>query len=146
MTSSLRLPAINRASPATVGSAKKSAIFGRMPARSANRLTMRIACRLWPPSSRKLVRRSSTGWPNTSADGWTRGVAVHESFGSVVAQIADWNRTIEAYVARHPQDCLLVHYDAFVADPDRLRPLFEFLGEPSDPDYVAQTLEKRLQH
>ncbi|MFN3513530.1 MAG: sulfotransferase family protein [Phenylobacterium sp.] len=64
----------------------------------------------------------------------------------VVAQIADWNRTIEAYVARHPQDCLLVHYDAFVADPERLRPLFEFLGEPYDPDYVAQTLEKRLQH
>ncbi|MDP3593031.1 xanthine dehydrogenase family protein molybdopterin-binding subunit, partial [Phenylobacterium sp.] len=29
------------------------------------------------------------GWPNTSADGWTRGVAVHESFGSVVAQIAE---------------------------------------------------------
>jgi isoquinoline 1-oxidoreductase beta subunit len=29
------------------------------------------------------------GWPTASADGWTRGVAVHESFGSVVAQIAE---------------------------------------------------------
>ncbi len=29
------------------------------------------------------------GWPNTAADGWSRGVAVHESFGSVVAQIAE---------------------------------------------------------
>ena len=29
------------------------------------------------------------GWPKAAADGWSRGVAVHESFGSVVAQIAE---------------------------------------------------------
>lgn len=29
------------------------------------------------------------GWTTPAADGWTRGVAVHESFGSVVAQIAE---------------------------------------------------------
>jgi isoquinoline 1-oxidoreductase beta subunit len=29
------------------------------------------------------------GWSTPAADGWTRGVAVHESFGSVVAQIAE---------------------------------------------------------
>lgn len=35
-----------------------------------------------------LVAEKS-GWPNTAADGWTRGVAVHESFGTVVAQVAE---------------------------------------------------------
>ncbi len=29
------------------------------------------------------------GWANPAAPGWSRGVAVHESFGSVVAQIAE---------------------------------------------------------
>jgi isoquinoline 1-oxidoreductase beta subunit len=29
------------------------------------------------------------GWTTPAADGWTRGVAVHESFGSVVAQVAE---------------------------------------------------------
>ena len=29
------------------------------------------------------------GWSTPASDGWTRGVAVHESFGSVVAQIAE---------------------------------------------------------
>lgn len=29
------------------------------------------------------------GWSTPAPDGWTRGVAVHESFGSVVAQIAE---------------------------------------------------------
>jgi isoquinoline 1-oxidoreductase beta subunit len=29
------------------------------------------------------------GWTAPASDGWTRGVAVHESFGSVVAQIAE---------------------------------------------------------
>ncbi|MDB5417317.1 MAG: isoquinoline 1-oxidoreductase [Phenylobacterium sp.] len=29
------------------------------------------------------------GWGSPASDGWTRGVAVHESFGSVVAQVAE---------------------------------------------------------
>lgn len=29
------------------------------------------------------------GWPSPAPEGWTRGVAVHESFGSVVAQVAE---------------------------------------------------------
>ena len=29
------------------------------------------------------------GWGTPAPDGWTRGVAVHESFGSVVAQVAE---------------------------------------------------------
>ncbi len=29
------------------------------------------------------------GWGSPAAEGWTRGVAVHESFGSVVAQVAE---------------------------------------------------------
>ncbi|MBU1376975.1 MAG: xanthine dehydrogenase family protein molybdopterin-binding subunit [Alphaproteobacteria bacterium] len=29
------------------------------------------------------------GWTTPATDGWTRGVAVHESFGSVVAQVAE---------------------------------------------------------
>jgi isoquinoline 1-oxidoreductase beta subunit len=29
------------------------------------------------------------GWANPAPEGWTRGVAVHESFGTVVAQVAE---------------------------------------------------------
>ncbi len=32
---------------------------------------------------------AKAGWTEPAPDGWTRGVAVHESFGSVVAQIAE---------------------------------------------------------
>lgn len=64
----------------------------------------------------------------------------------VIGQVSNWNRIIEDYVARHSADCLLLRYDAFVADPERLRPLFAFLGERYDPAYVGRILEKRLQH
>jgi isoquinoline 1-oxidoreductase subunit beta len=36
----------------------------------------------------KLVAEKA-GWANPAPAGWTRGVAVHESFGSVVAQVAE---------------------------------------------------------
>jgi hypothetical protein len=64
----------------------------------------------------------------------------------IVPRVAGWNRIIETYVDAHPRDCLLLHYDAFVAEPEQLRDLFEFLGEPFDPRYVRQVLQQRLLH
>ena len=50
------------------------------------------------------------------------------------------------YLSVHPERGIHLHYDAYDGDPEALRPLFEFLGEPWDGDLVAQVMGKRLEH
>jgi hypothetical protein len=64
----------------------------------------------------------------------------------VIDRISGWNTFIEDYVRRHPDDCLLLRYDEFVAKPESVRTLFDFLGEPYDPTHVACVFEKKLKH
>lgn len=52
----------------------------------------------------------------------------------------------EAYRAAHPEICHHVHYDDYVAEPERLRGLFDFLGEAWDADVVARVMNTRLDH
>lgn len=50
------------------------------------------------------------------------------------------------FSTNHPRISHHVQYEEYVADPTRLKPLFEKLGEPYDVDQVAQVMGKRLTH
>lgn len=65
---------------------------------------------------------------------------------AALAQIQAWNATLEATAAADPRHCHLLRFDEFTRDPDRLAPLFTFLGEPFDRATVAQVLGRRLEH
>lgn len=78
----------------------------------------------------------------TARSGWWAGMDTAE----VTALLRDCDQRFDAYQAAHPKDCFRVHYDDYTADPTRFRDLFAFLGEPYDPDAVAQVLNRRLTH
>lgn len=50
------------------------------------------------------------------------------------------------FQAQHPTLCHPVHYDAYNGNPEGLRPLFEFIGEPFDVDLIAPVMAERLGH
>lgn len=50
------------------------------------------------------------------------------------------------WAARHPGLCCQLSYDAYVADPGALRPLFDLLGERWDEGLVRAVLARRLEH
>lgn len=55
-------------------------------------------------------------------------------------------KMFSGYRAHFPDRCHHVHYDAYVADPQTLRPLFEFLGEDWDPQMVTRVMNTPLKH
>ena len=48
--------------------------------------------------------------------------------------------------AAHPDCSLQLRYEDYDANPDGLRPLFEFLGEPFDQEMAGAVLARRLDH
>jgi hypothetical protein len=60
---------------------------------------------------------------------------------TVVQELAQWDALFAAYLADHPGRGVMVHYDNLVADPETLRPLFDFLGQPFDPGAIARAIE-----
>ncbi|RMB12445.1 sulfotransferase [Eilatimonas milleporae] len=50
------------------------------------------------------------------------------------------------YADRHADSCFLLNYDDYKADPEALKPLFDFLGEPFSPDHVRGLMTNRLKH
>jgi hypothetical protein len=48
--------------------------------------------------------------------------------------------------AAHPESCLALHYNDYIRGPEAWRGLFDFLGEPFDPDLVQATLDRKLMH
>lgn len=65
---------------------------------------------------------------------------------AVLAELAEAEALFSRYIARNPDHCCHVHYDTYVKDPTTLKPLFDFLGEPMDPDIVARVFDRRLDH
>lgn len=49
-------------------------------------------------------------------------------------------------IATHPDRCVHIRYEDYVGNPEGMRPLFDFLGEPFDVDTVAAVLDRRLNH
>lgn len=65
---------------------------------------------------------------------------------AALAQIGAWNAALEATAAADPEHCHLLRFEEFTRDPDRLAPLFAFLGEPFDRAAVEHVLGRRLLH
>jgi hypothetical protein len=51
-----------------------------------------------------------------------------------------------AQIAAHPDRCLRLRYEDYDGNPEGMRPLFDFLGEPFDAARVAAVLDRRLTH
>ena len=51
-----------------------------------------------------------------------------------------------AYIRKYPARGFHLHYDDYVGQPEKLRPLFDFLGEPFDAALVERVLNTRLDH
>ena len=64
----------------------------------------------------------------------------------VLAKLQKAEALFAADIAAHPDDTLLLHYDDYNGQPEALRSLFTFLGEPFDADSVAQVLAQQLTH
>lgn len=65
---------------------------------------------------------------------------------NIVSGLHRMDERMEAYVREHPDDCILLDYDAWSADPELLRPLHERLGTPFNLARVQKVLAKRLTH
>ena len=50
------------------------------------------------------------------------------------------------YMAQHPDTCHHIHYNDYIADHDKLRGLFDFLGEEYQPELVRRVMSKPLTH
>lgn len=64
----------------------------------------------------------------------------------VFAQLTQAEAAFKRYVDAQPDHCHTIHYNDYVADPDRLQSLFDFLKEPWDPALVRSVLDKPLLH
>lgn len=65
---------------------------------------------------------------------------------TVAARLRRSEALFEAHVAKHPRSSLLLRYEDYNANPEGLRPLFEFLNEPFEAEMTAQVLARRLDH
>ncbi len=52
----------------------------------------------------------------------------------------------QAYLAKHPERGMLVHYDDYVDDPSKLHALYAFLGETADPTIINKIFDQKLTH
>ena len=65
----------------------------------------------------------------------------------VVAEILEKAETLfRAYWEKYPERSFHIHYDDYVGQPDKLRPLFKFLGEPFDEAMVRRVMDVKLDH
>lgn len=60
--------------------------------------------------------------------------------------VANMDRRFAEYHAAHPEFTEMVCYDDYTEDPEKLRPLFEKLGEPFDREKLDLVLGTRLTH
>ncbi|TNE65697.1 MAG: glycosyltransferase [Alphaproteobacteria bacterium] len=81
-------------------------------------------------------------WQGVSKSGWWRGMDTDE----VRAVVERSDKVFADYAARHADRCCVVRYDAYVASPEALRPVFDLLGEDYDEGLVARLLGNRLSH
>lgn len=67
-------------------------------------------------------------------------------YAQVETMVKTCERRFKAALARHPEQCFWVDYDAFIAQPQRYAALFAFLQLPYAPDQIDQVLRKPLDH
>jgi len=65
---------------------------------------------------------------------------------TVIAKLERAEQLYAAAAERFPRRSLRLCYDDYNGNPEALRPLFDFLGEPFDGDMVARVLARRLDH
>ena len=66
--------------------------------------------------------------------------------GAVKAELAAAERVFDRMRAQLGDAALALHYDDYADDPEALRPLFDFLGEPFERGRVAAVASRRLSH
>ncbi len=64
----------------------------------------------------------------------------------VYSRLAKAEQLFAEAQATWPAISVALHYDTFVADHTALRPLFDLLDEPFDPDLIARVMDQRLTH
>ena len=52
----------------------------------------------------------------------------------------------DAYAAKHPERAFRIHYDDYVGQPEKLRPLFAFLREDHDEAMIRRVMDTKLDH
>lgn len=65
---------------------------------------------------------------------------------AVLAELARAEALYAAFLAENPDCSLLIRYEDYAAGPEAARRIFDFLGEPFDPDRVAAVLGRTLKH
>lgn len=64
----------------------------------------------------------------------------------VFERLGQYESAISDYMGKHPDRGIRIHYDDYTKDPDTLRPMFDFLGEPHDGGLVDRVMSKPLRH
>jgi hypothetical protein len=65
---------------------------------------------------------------------------------AVKAELTSAERVFARMQKRLGNRAIALHYDDYAQDPEALRPLFDFLGEPFDAAQVAALTARRLSH
>lgn len=64
----------------------------------------------------------------------------------VRATLAEAESLFRVYAAAHPDTSLMLHYDDYIRDPDKLDPLFTMLGRRPSDDALRRVLAQKLHH
>lgn len=56
------------------------------------------------------------------------------------------DRYFKAYLEKHPERGILMHYDDYTADRSLFRGVFDLMGEVYDADLVDRVMDRRLDH
>ncbi|NVJ97154.1 MAG: sulfotransferase [Alphaproteobacteria bacterium] len=81
-------------------------------------------------------------WQDVAKSGWWRDCDPEK----VRKEIEKNDRQFKAYAEENPDRSFLLQYEDYVGQPEKLAPLFEFLGEPFDPERIAEVTGRRLKH
>jgi hypothetical protein len=64
----------------------------------------------------------------------------------VIRVLAQADELFDTFLEAQPDICCKLRYEDYDGQPEGFRPLFDFLGEPFEPDLAARILETRLSH
>lgn len=64
----------------------------------------------------------------------------------VASKVESMDAAMEAYARQHPDETIILDYDAWSADPELLRPLHDRLGTPFNLARIRKVLAERLTH
>ena len=64
----------------------------------------------------------------------------------VKAKLVAAETAYKQYMARRPENCVHIHYNDYVADHTKLKPMFDLLEEPFDLERVDAVMGRELMH